>query len=71
MKIAEKVDPSEKIHSKELMAEILDMVGPQHVKDHFRKIKEMVSSSYREENPWAGKNFGAILMGPASTGVWL
>jgi hypothetical protein len=64
----EKTDPSEKIHSKELMAEILDMIGPKHVKDHFQKIKEAVSASYKEENPWSGRYFGAVLMGPASTG---
>lgn len=64
----EKPDPTEKIHSKELMAEILDMIGPQHVKDHFQKIKGIVSSSYKETNPWEGKYFGAVLMGPASTG---
>jgi len=66
--VEEKTDPSEKIHSKELMAEILDMIGPQHVKDHFQKIKEAVSASYKEENPWEGKFFGLVLMGPASTG---
>lgn len=64
----EKVDPSEKIHSRELMAEMLDMIGPQHVKDHFRKIKDTVSASFKEVSPWEGKHFGVVLMGPASTG---
>lgn len=67
----EKVDPSEKIHSRELMAEILDMIGPQHVKDHFRKIKDVVSASYKEKDPWEGKYFGVVLMGPASTGKFI
>ena len=66
----EKVDPSEKIHSRELMAEILDMIGPQHVKDHFQKIKETVSASFKEKDPWEGKFFGVVLMGTASTGKW-
>lgn len=68
-KVEEKVDPSEKIHSRELMAEILDMIGPQHVKDHFRKIKDTVSASFKEASPWEGKHFGVVLMGPLSTGM--
>lgn len=68
-KVEEKADPTESFRCKALMAEILDTISPQHVKDHFRKIREIVSSNYKTESPWEGQCFGTVLMGPATTGT--